>query len=478
MDLSTLRREIEKLHFAAAQARRSSPSGSAFFSIYSNLGAMASGDGFKCVAEALSGAPDETKLAARALVDLVASAMESARAWQLDAERESLVSAARVSFENESIPLDGAQVRMANEPVRENRERIARATSQLVPRTDHLLAHRVELCQELAGELGFDSYEGLCAVGGTDFDALAAEAAATLAATEDAWRDLLDFGLRKAVGPIVPMPRGDAAAHDLARLERLALLDDIFNPRRLLSTTQSFLEAMGLSADAGGRILVDAEAKGHAQVLALRVPDEIVVTLGRSGGAMDYAGLLRALGEAHFLAARSPDLLVELKRGGDKAIPEAFASLFEGVLCEAAFLKRSLGASARDALEAARMVAIAELGRLRQQCAEFAFERVLYQEGPGDEVRGLGRELHVKALLVDWPLSGWLSEVAPRFAVAPALRGTARAQSLRTKLTDVANEDWWRNPRSGPFLKRAARDSGAESQLVAAAQRLVDIAAR
>ncbi|MGC4123048.1 MAG: hypothetical protein QM765_52460 [Myxococcales bacterium] len=220
--------------------------------------------------------------------------------------------------------------------------------------------------------------------------ALESEARRTLQETEDAWRDLFEFGLRRVVGPVSLKPRGDAAEHDLVRFQRLEPLDDLFRPARLLSTAQSALQAMGLSPDAGGRISVDAEDAGirpvGAAALPIDVPGEIAVVLGRLGGAHDYVQLFQALGRAHFFAMVSRDLPADARRFGDGAA--SFGALFDQLFVDAAFLERSLDADSREAIEAARLVAIERLGRLRHLCASLLYQRTLFAEGAREELQG------------------------------------------------------------------------------------------
>jgi len=218
------------------------------------------------------------------------------------------------------------------------------------------------------------------------------------------------------------------------------------------------------------------------------VPGEIAVVLGRLGGATDYSELLHALGRAQLLALVSPALPPALRRWGEGA--GSFGALFDQLLLEPAFLERRLDAEPKEALEAARLLAIVRLARLRHLCASLVYQRTLYAEGAREELRGLYRELHGKALGVEWPLERWLYDVEPRFGCASRLRSLALAEATRAALLEAADEDWWRNPRAGAFLRRLAADGGQESaesvakrlggvlSLASAAQRLVAVAAR
>lgn len=497
MDLSTLRRQGDALFGSLASAeldlltgRRSSIDLPSHFHRFREL---TSPESFACASEAASSAPEDEKTAARAALDLTATALESARAASLDAERVSFGARAQVIVQGSPVLWREVPRRLAAEAARELRAPLARAADAALGRLDTVLARRVETSQRLASDLAFGSYLDLrSAASGVDLAGLVPEAEQALRETEDAWRDLFDYGLRKIVGPVCLRPRGEAAEHDLVRFCRLEPLDDLFRAGRLLSTAQASLEAMGLSADASGRIEVNADDQGGrpvgARALAIDVPGEIVVVLGRLGGATDYSNLLHALGRAHFWAMVSPELQPDARRFGEGA--RSFGALFDRLLVDAPFLQRTLDAEPKEALEAARLVAIERLARLRHLCASLVYQRTLYAEGAREELRGLYRELHGKALAVEWPLERWLSDVEPFLACAHRLRAMALAETIREALLEAADEDWWRNPRAGAFLKRlASRGGSVTSEAVAkelggvlsvasAARRLVAVAAR
>ena len=497
MDLSTLRRQAAGLFRDLALAERdrwtSVRGGIDLRSTFAPFAALTSAEAFACAREELDRAPAEQKSSARASLGLVLEAMEGSRLARWDAELWAFDSSASVVIDGARLPVRVVPRRLANEPVRGLRSRIALAFEGSLVRLDATLSHRVEERVELAGELGFASYDALRTVAsGVDLAALSAEAQATLDSTEDAWRDLFDFGLRKVVGKHALQPHGEAALHDLERFCRLEPLDDLFKARRLLPSAQAFLEAMGLSASGDGSIeVIDEDVlKPGARAIAIEVPSEICVVLGRVGGAQDHSALFHALGVAHQRAATSRELPIELRRSGELAAPESFGALFEQLLCDQDFLRRFLDADARDAIEAARLCAIERLSRLRRACADLCYQRTLFAEGPREELRGLYRESLQKALAVDVPVQRWLWDEATRSRPETELRSLALAEVLRRALLEQANEDWWRNPRAGALLKRVAVRGGRDAAeaiakelsvpltLAGAAGRLVEIAAR
>ncbi len=499
MDLSTLRRRGEAAQRELAEASLLLGSGrlkswdlSAFYARYSDLG---SSEAYALAQEGLeraNEAPDKERW--RRLTFLAYQFQEGrATARPLEA-RLSFEATHEVRFEGESIPWHELSTRLAHEPIRERRFRLARAEDLALPALDKELSHRVGACQELANRLGFPSYEALWAkTSGIDLEGLAAQAQSVLARTEDAYRDLMGFGLRRIVGPIGLKPRGEAARHDLVRFQRLQPLDDLFPRRRLLPTAQQFLEQVGLSPDAQGKIELELQERAGYRALptaaALEVPFQVRAFVPRLGGAGELFALLSVLGRAQRLAHLHPDAPFEEKRLADPSLGEGFGLAFALLLADSKFLERGLDADPRIAMEAARLVALSSLIDLRRGCASLLFERTLYREGPTEGLEGLSRELMQKALLVEWPVERWLFDVEPGFASAIHLRGQALAASLHFALLEAANEDYWRNPRTGSLLRKwwalsgddapaLSKHLGSELSLERAADRLVAIAAR
>jgi len=500
MDLSTLRRRGESLLIELAEAEQARHDGSGKFagisSIYSRHTELASSEAMACTREASTAKGDEeASRRARMLWEMVASLMEGAITEPIEAERYVGETRTSVRLDAEALPFRTGLARVPNEPDRALRSQLSRALEHAIGSLDERLSRRVSACQELADGLGFPSYLALfSAVSGIDVAALVAEAETVLSSTEDAYRDLLEYALRKVNNPVELRPRGEAAAHDLTRFARLPILDNLFSSRRLLPSLQRLLEGMALDPDADGRIELDLENRAgkalEPYVATLDVPDEIVVSLRPLGGAGDYLRLYGAVGIAQSLASIAGDAPFEDRWLGDSSVTEGYGAWFEHLLLDAGYLQRALDADVRAALEAARLVAVERFYRLRRLCGRLIYEQTLYREGPRSELRGFFRETMQKACLVEWSTEPWLWDVEPRLRVARQLRGIALEQVLHRALLEEADEDHWRNPRTGPFLERLwargrrddaaalARELGGSLSLESAAARLIDIAAR
>jgi hypothetical protein len=191
-------------------------------------------------------------------------------------------------------------------------------------------------------------------------------------------------------------------------------------------------------------------------VAALKVPDDVRVVVRPASGMGEFAALLHQFGLAQQLSNSSRAASVEDRWLSDPSILEGFAYVFDHLLMDPAWLKRYLRLPQSAARDASRFSAFAELYRLRRDCAHLMFEMSLYARGP---VRPLAEECQERlnsALLVEVPRQTYLFEVQPRLWVSRQLVGRALEAPLHAYLRERFNEDYWRNPAAGRWLKEFA----------------------
>jgi hypothetical protein len=455
-------------------------------------------ESFAAAREALdSPATDERKKGRlRLLLPFLAREVEDRLAEDADDARRAFESMAHVAVGDEHLAFQEAVDRLTAEPSRERRALIERTLGDLL--LDHHATHarRVEAAIQAAEALGQPSYRALHeGASGRPLEPLLAASRVALAASDDAYRDLLSYFLRKLDPRLRPLPGGGAQRHDLSRLSAAEWLQVHFTREDLLAVPARWLGELGLAPDAGKQIAFDAEPRaGKAAwpvAVPISVPGKISVLLHPAAGLDRWEGLLHALGMAHHLAGADAEVPVEQRRLGDGGVREAHALLFRHLLLDEGWLRRYLRLPATTAREAARAGAFNALARLRLDCARLAYELQLYARGPG---RALADEHadHLRGALFVAPHRGFfLAEVEPHLAVADRLRGRALEAELQRHLQESFNEDWWRNPGARAFLGRlharggrddaeaVARELGAESlSLPRAAARLVSVLAR
>jgi hypothetical protein len=329
---------------------------------------------------------------------------------------------------------------------------------------------RLECAPRAAETLGFPSYRALReAVFGLALDTWVEQAQAVLRETDDAYRDLLGYALKK----VVPGARGldGMRRHDLLRAGGAPWMSEHFRVEDAFAGIVRSLTEMGLPPNAEGRLLLDLDERpgkdGPPAVSALRVPQEVRLTMRKPRGLEESLLAMAAFGRAQHLAHVSAPAPVEERRLGDPALGDAFAALFGGYLLDEAWLRRFLRHPQGIAREAARMAAFLALRTLRFHCARVECERTLFAEGLTDAAAEQYEVTMSKALGVTVE-RGWLPrDIESGYRSVDALRGLALGARLHRVLRDRFNEDCWRNPAAGSWLKRLfARGHRDDAQAV------------
>jgi hypothetical protein len=170
---------------------------------------------------------------------------------------------------------------------------------------------------------------------------------------------------------------------------------------------------------------------------------------------------LHELGHALHFAYMQPDLAFEFRWLGDNSITEGYAMLFDHLMKDPGWLKRytELGASVLPSF--IRTMGFEELHFLRRYSAKLIYETDLY--GGGVRWESLP-ELYVERLSTAtgfrYGEADAFVDVDPRYYAARYLRAWQLQALLAETLVDRYNEDWWRNPRAGPWICSALFGEG------------------
>jgi len=257
-----------------------------------------------------------------------------------------------------------------------------------------------------------------------------------LGASDDAWRDVLAWAARRALGAA---PERGLARADLLHVLALAEWDGLFRPALLAPAVKRTCDALRLDA---GALRVD-EADRAAKWPGVHVVGARI-SYRRRGGAGDWQDLLAGVGRA-FAAKGAPP------HRRDPVLAGAVAWILGTLTLEPRWLAEHASVEKRHAGDLVRALALRRLSALRLDAAALRLAT--------EVERGLSgaawREGHREALTA---ASGavWDGARASRDADGPALlarvQGAAEGERLRRALRERYDEDWWRNPRSAGHL--------------------------
>src|SRR5205814_7453528 len=279
--------------------------------------------------------------------------------------------------------------------------------------------------------------------------------------TQAMWDEVCPEFVKRGLG----MSTNEVTRADALALFRAREFDQYFPAREMESSIRRQVREMAVDPEAGGRVRFDTgEREGkrsRAFCAPVRVPDEVYLVLRPHGGQTDWSTFLHELGHALHFANVRPDYPFEYRWLGDNSVTESYAMLFDHRMENAAWLKRYTQLRETNLSAFLRSAGFEELHYLRRYCAKFIYETQLY----GGDVRweslpDLFVELLTKATNFQYSPADAFVDVDPRFYSARYLRAWQLQALLAETLTQRYDEDWWRNPRAGPWFVQSLLSEG------------------
>jgi hypothetical protein len=396
---------------------------------------------------------------ARALLDWQVESYASRELAELDERLIAWEATAVIRLsEGREVPYQRAAVDMATESNRDERLALDDARASLVSRElAPMRAERLQRERDLIESLEIaPSYiETFEALSGIDLRALATECERFLRETSSMWADVHGEAVRKQLG-ITPT---DATRADALALMRAPRFDPYFPAAGMEPNVRRQVSEMGADPVAGGRVVYDLAPRpgkrSRAFCAPVRIPREVYLVLLPHGGATDYRTLLHELGHALHFGYMRGDLPFEYRWLGDNSITEGYAMLFDHLLHDAGWLARYTALGGQRVAEYRRAAAFEELQFLRRYSAKLLYELQLYGGGvswsalPDAYVDTLSTATTFRYRTADA-----FVDVDPRFYSARYLRAWQLQAAVREVLVSQFDEDWYRNPRAGPWMVR------------------------
>jgi hypothetical protein len=407
------------------------------------------------------------------------------RSAEAEARARNGLRASTVSVELEVLPFADAESELLTCTHRVRRQTLFRGVQSAHASVEADLSERIERRLEVWTRLDRHEESKWSWLFGIDVPELASAAEALLRETKDAAFDLLDYHLRRERSD-AEVGSGSRAELELA-MEMLSLREH-FSPGQLWLVVGQLAESLGIDALVNRAISTDLEPRKNRRsgllVAPFRVPGEIAVVLSPERTPTDLDRLLLGMGQAWHWAHIDAELPIEQRVLLDPAFVRMSGATIASVLEEASWHRRVLRSSSKVSAESAQAFALRHLLELRLAAARFLSARELFRHGPTNAVREGFRERMSAAAGMDYGFVGWLD--VDVIELAAELRGRAWAAHLGEQLVENFDEDYWRNPRTGEFLRELWREGGALStdalggkpQLARAGSRLLARAVR
>lgn len=358
----------------------------------------------------------------------------------------------------EEVPLEGSRIpqrqigpalALAADPDR--RRAISEAHLSLLEEQRYLPEEFLHRQRDGIAELGYGSHvESYQILAGLDLRVVAREGARFLEQSADLYFELLGWHLPRLTG-VAP---GEARASDAERLNAAVDYDSIFSGADRYRGILESLDSAGLDPSAEGRIRIerDVNLSGGAGGIAgpIRVPEEVRLAIAARAGKPAASSFLRALGIALHSGYTDPDLPVEQRRLADESVTLASGGLCESLLRNPAFLRQLYDFPKERLGDFLALTVLGALFTLRRDIALLHFEIEFYDE-QADGARFAELLTEATGFRHDPRAAVWQvsSEFAPAGKLRAAQLAAIHAQTLRQRF----DEDWFRNPEAGAYLR-------------------------
>jgi hypothetical protein len=279
------------------------------------------------------------------------------------------------------------------------------------------------------------------------------DATSVLAASAAAWNDTLSETLRKRFG----LSLREARQADLVAALDLSRFDAVFRIGGRDAELRAILGSIGLRPDLGGRLRIERTQRGGpvtgAEVVPIELPSDVRLILGAVGGVATHRLALDGLAMALRRAHAEPDAPFEHRWLADRAIEVAMGHVLGSLLFDEPWLMRLASLSRSEARSLARAAALCALHDLRYACALHLYHvRTLEADLSEGAMEELYLDLVTGAIGIV-PNSFEAALHAPRVPeVGTRMRGWQASGVLAEELVQRFDVDWYRNPRTGPWL--------------------------
>jgi hypothetical protein len=378
---------------------------------------------------------------------------------ELADEVENRILAARVPFQGDELPLRSAQARLAVIDEYGDREELGTATAEVSAgfNDDRLdLVRRIEALDAdisgIADPVARNEEEK-----GISLRELSAALHGASGQLTGAFGPLRKRWLDRLLGPA----RADVpASFHVGYVRRLSPLASTYTKERAVDVCLDTLRGIGLDLEGQPNIRLDLDDRPQKSPRACVIPSDppsVVHLITRAqGGIHDYAAFLHEAGHALHYAGADESLPYTYRAvSRDHALTEIYSYIVEAISREPGWHERYFGLSPEQAAENAEATAFVETFLFRRYEAKLRFE-LEFWSAFGSNGAGMPErycELLTEATGVRYAPENYLADMDAGFYSADYLRAWIRSSQLRQYLNREFGAEWWRDTRTGDFLR-------------------------
>jgi hypothetical protein len=361
-----------------------------------------------------------------------------------------------VEWRGQELTYRTAPLVIANEPDPDRRHELNERWREACAAINPLRGERHRATLALVSELDHGGYLQVWdTLRGLNLERLTTQAGELLASTADIYRDTLRDALADE-----KLTVENAWRADLSYVLRGKEYDDWFPRRELVPTLIATLRTLGFDLEEQSNIKLDVEPRStkspRAFCAPILVPSDVRLVLQPIGGHQDYDTLLHEAGHAEHFANVDPTLPFAYRWLGDSSITEGYAFLLQYLTTEPIWLRKQLRFDTSD--EFRRFALFQKLQLLRRYSTKLFYEQELQRAEEPEPLAERYADLFTHHLLVRYAPDEYLADVDDGLYAAQYLRAWIFEAQLREFLRNEFDEEWFRSPRAGRFLRDLWRD--------------------
>ncbi|HEX3245351.1 MAG TPA: hypothetical protein VHX16_08100 [Chloroflexota bacterium] len=392
----------------------------------------------------------------RFMLDFIAGGVLGNQVKALSEKIAEIESSAVIEWDGEPVAYRTTPVRWTNEPDPERRRELWQRWLEATGQHNRLYVDREEATRDLAPELGFADYVTMWdTLRGLDLAGLSARLERFLADTAN----LYESALRQVLGDADVDP-ADAAKCDLAWAFRAPRFDAYFPRDGLLSMLYQTLLDLGLRLEDQTSIRLDTEARPtkspRAFCAPVIIPTDVRLVIMPRGGFSDYETLLHEAGHAEHFANMDPGLPFAFKWLGDDSVTESFAFQLQYLTTDRAWLRHRLAFN--ESADYLTLSLFQKLYMLRRYAVKILYEQELHRASDVESMAEYYSDFFSHHLLVHYAPEEFLSDVDSAFYSAQYMRAWTLEALFRDFLRREYDEEWFRHPRAGAFMRDRWRE--------------------
>jgi hypothetical protein len=357
---------------------------------------------------------------------------------------------------DEPVPFWQVSARLALERKRVLREALENAATSVIQGFHQVYrAFWSRLFTTVEG-LGYSNLIALWEeVSGVRVEAFLQALEAILRATEDTYRERMQWHLKRMFGIRLEAAR----RHDILALFGWEGTAGWFPRPDLLPCLQQWLRDWGWQAEDHTNLRVELHTgmAGGAWCAALEIPADIRLALAPSEGMRGYIQAFREAGKSLLLASLPAAAPRELRCFPDPSLVESQAELCSGLIRTARWVQ--IYRRIRQPEDGLSLAQLERLYLVRRYIGKCLYERTFYEDSVLDGKEEAYRDALRRACGFTYPEAYYLHDIDPGFGTLWNVRGWALSAFMRHQLQQQYAEEWFREPDALRTLQEFWRQS-------------------